>query len=312
MNLPFHIHEHEEPGGPAQLEEVSEGIFAYVQPDGGWCVNNPGFILGPDGVVLIDTCFTEARTRALMSTIRSFSELPVHTVINTHHHGDHTWGNCFLPGATIIGHSKCRTEMIATGLGLKAIFPGVEVGDVTIVPPGVTFEDRLDVYVGDLKLELHYVGPAHTVSDIVVWVPERKVLFTGDVVFNKVTPLFLQGCITPYYDVLNRLRAFGAETLVPGHGPLCGPEGFDEMEEYLNFVMDTAKEGFVEKISPLELARTTDLGKYANWVDSERIVANFHRAYSELRGEPWATPLDILTVFYEIQEWSGHPLRCYA
>src|SRR5437762_283519 len=118
MHLQHHEREHEVPGGPAQLEEVSEGIFAYVQPDGSWCINNPGFILGPDGVVLIDTCFTEGRTRALMKTIRDFTELSVQTVINTHHHGDHTWGNGFLPEATIIGHRLCRTEMIATGLAL--------------------------------------------------------------------------------------------------------------------------------------------------------------------------------------------------
>lgn len=308
-----HSHYHDiAPGGPPQLEQVSEGIYAYLQPNGSWGLNNPAFIVGPDGIVVIDTCFTEARSKAFLATIQSISSLPVRTIINTHHHGDHTWGNGLMPPATIIGHELCRSEMISVGLSLKALFPTANFGEIVVVPPTVTFTDHLDVYAGDLKLELYYVGPAHTVSDIVVWVPERKVLFTGDIVFKDCTPFVLQGNIVPYFPVLERLRAFGAEVLVPGHGPVCGPEGFDEVEEYLHFVLETAKQGFAQGIPPLELARQTDLGKYAHWADAERIVANFHRAYSELRGEPYATPLNAAEIIHESEGFSGHPLRCYA
>lgn len=308
-----HAHYHDiAPGGPPQLEQVSEGIYAYLQPDGSWGLNNPAFIVGPDGIIVIDTCFTEARSQAFLATIKTISSLPIRTIINTHHHGDHTWGNGLMPAATIIGHELCRSEMISVGLSIKALFPTANFGEITVVPPTVTFTDRLDVYVGDLKLELYYVGPAHTVSDIVVWVPERKVLFTGDIVFKDCTPFVLQGAITPYFPVLERLRSFGAEVLVPGHGPVCGPEGFDEVEAYLRFVMETARQGFAKGIPPLELARQTDLGKYAHWADAERIVANFHRAYSELRGEPYATPLDIVGIVRESEGYSGHALRCYA
>jgi cyclase len=202
--------------------------------------------------------------------------------------------------------------MLLVGLGLKVIFPTANFGELSIVPPSVTFRDRLDIYVGDMKLELHYMGPAHTISDVVVWVPERKILFTGDIVWRDCTPFVLQGCIAPYFDVLERLRAFGAEILVPGHGPVCGPEGFDEVEGYLRFIMEHARQGFAAGLSPLELVRQTDLGKYANWSDAERIVANFHRAYSELRGEPIATPLDLLQIFREAEEYNGHALRCFA
>ncbi|HLZ61137.1 MAG TPA: MBL fold metallo-hydrolase [Ktedonosporobacter sp.] len=308
----MHDHSGEVPGGPARLEQVSDGIYAYIQPDGSWGLNNPAFIVGPEAVVVIDTCFTEARSKALIATIQSITSLPIRTVINTHHHGDHTWGNGFLPQATIIGHDLCRSEMIAVGLSVKMLFPTANFGEVTVVPPTVTFQDRLDVYAGDMKLELHFVGPAHTVSDVVVWVPERKVLFTGDVVFKDCTPFVLQGSITPYFDVLNRLRSFGAEVLVPGHGPVCGPEGFDEVEEYLRFVMEQANRGFEAGLTPLELARQTVLGKYTDWADFERIVANYHRAYSELRGEPLAAPLNIVQILRESMEYGGHELRCYA
>lgn len=84
------------------LEEVSDGIFAYVQLDGSWGLNNAGFFVGKQAVTVVDTCFTEARTRAFVDAIESVTGLPMRTLVNTHHHGDHTHGNYLLPGATII------------------------------------------------------------------------------------------------------------------------------------------------------------------------------------------------------------------
>src|SRR3990172_1081214 len=98
---------------PPKLEEVSPGIFAYVQLDGSWGLNNTGFLLGSDGVTVIDTCFTEARTRAFHDAIRTVTDLPLRTIVNTHHHGDHTHGNfLFFPAATVIGHELCRKEVM--------------------------------------------------------------------------------------------------------------------------------------------------------------------------------------------------------
>ena len=86
------------PGRP-EVQEVSPGVYAYVQPDGTWWINNTGFLLGPQGVISIDTCSTQRRTRAYLRAIESVTPAPVRAVVNTHHHGDHTFGNCLLPGA---------------------------------------------------------------------------------------------------------------------------------------------------------------------------------------------------------------------
>src|SRR5579871_540018 len=102
------------PGRP-EVHEVSAGVFAYVQPDGTWWINNTGFITGSRGVTSIDTCSTERRTRAYLDAIRRFSDRPVRTLVNTHHHGDHTYGNCLLPAATVIGHELTREEVLASG-----------------------------------------------------------------------------------------------------------------------------------------------------------------------------------------------------
>ena len=299
---------------PPTVEEVSDGVFAYIQLDGTWGLNNTGFITGGDAVSVIDTCFTEARTRAFLNAIKGVTDLPIRTLVNTHHHGDHTHGNYLVSGASIVGHELCRQTMIETGIHtLRPLFPNVVWGDLEVAPPFITFQDRLDLFVDDLRLELHYMGPAHTTNDVVVWLPERKLLFTGDLAFNEGTPFVAMGSIAGSLVALDRLREFGAETVVPGHGPVCGTEVFDDMEAYLRFVQDRAKEALVEGLSPLDAAQHTALDRYENWHDSERLAGNLHRAYSELRGEPLGTVLDLGPIAQDMVAYNGgQPVRCLA
>jgi len=299
---------------PPSVEEVSDGIFAYIQLDGSWGLNNSGFLVGSDGVTVVDTCFTERRSRMFLNAIRRQTDLPLRTLVNTHHHGDHTHGNyVFLPAATIVGHELCRQEVIATGHGATGLFPGVEWGEVRIAPPFLTFEERLNLYVDDLKVELIFAGPAHTTNDVVAWVPERKVLFAGDVVFNGGTPFVMMGSIAGSLEALERLRALGPQTIVPGHGPVCGPEVLDEVADYLRFVREAARRGFEEGLTPLATAQRTELGRFGELLDRERLVGNLHRAYSELRGEPRGTPLALGAVVPDMIAYNGGQMpRCLA
>jgi cyclase len=296
------------------IEEVSPGVFAYIQLDGGWGLNNTGFIVGSDGITAIDTCFTERRSRALRDAIRSVSGLPVSSLINTHHHGDHTHGNfVFLGEAAIIGHDLCRKEIIESGLGTKALFPGVEWGELEIAPPSATFADRMTLFVDDLTVELIYVGPAHTTNDIVAWLPERRVLYTGDVIFNGGTPFALMGSVAGWLEALDRLRDLGAARIVPGHGSVCGPEVIEDVGDYLRFLQDIARKGYEADATPLEVARDTDLGRFGEWLDPERLAGNLHRAYSELRGEPRGTPLPLPQAVADMVAYNnGQMPRCLA
>jgi cyclase len=305
-------HQHSGTLPPPEMQQVDPGIYAYIQLDGSWGLNNAGLIAGSRYAVIIDTLFTEARNRAFRSSVEQTISVPITTLVNTHHHGDHTWGNSHYPEATIIGHERCRQETMATALSTQPFFPATDFGDIDVVPAFATFADRLDLYVDDLKLELHYVGPAHTTNDVVAWVPERRLLFTGDVAFNGGTPFFIQGSLAGHITACERLRQFGAERIIPGHGAVCGPEALDQMLGYLRFVQQTARDAFSAGLPPLEAARRTDLGEFATLAESERIVANLHRAYSELRGEPLAAALPLTTVFAEMIEFNGGPVRCLA
>ena len=300
---------------PPAIEEVSPGVFAYVQLDGSWFLNNAGFITTGEGVIAIDTTGTEKRAHAFESALRRTTPKPVQALINTHSHADHTHGNfMFAPRTAIIAHELCREEVLRGSLAaLRNAFPTADFGEIPYVPPMVTFEDRLNVYAGDLRIELLFVGPAHTTNDVIAWIPDRKVLFSGDIVFNGGTPFAMGGSIAGWLDALPVLRGLGAETIVPGHGAVCGPSALDDVEAYLRFIDALARKGIAAGVEPYALARETDLGRFANLSDPERIVGNLHRAYQELRGGTLGGPIDVPTVFAEMVAYNGgQPLRCLA
>ena len=301
--------------GPTVTTEVADGVFAYVQPDGSWWINNMGFVVGADEVVAVDASSTERRTRAFLEAIRAVTTLSVQTLINTHHHGDHTNGNCLFTDAVVVGHRNCREGVRNQEIGrLEAVFGAVDWGDLTIRPPSLVFDNRLDLYIGDRLVELHFIGtPAHTTGDVVAWLPAERVLFAGDLVFNGGTPFVLMGSVVGALDALETLRGFGAETIVPGHGPVCGPEVIDDVRGYLELVRDVAVRAHDTGLSPLDAARETDLGAYAELHDSERIVGNLHRAMAELAGAERGAPVDVFAAFADMITFhGGGPLRCLA
>jgi cyclase len=307
------LHDHPDLG-PGALVEVAERVFAYVQPDGSWWINNAGFVVGESSIVCIDACSTERRTRAFREQMRATKDVPVSSLLNTHHHGDHTFGNSFIGAATIIGHENCRTEVINAGLPANVgIWDPVEWGDLELAPPTITFADRLSVWSDQTVIEMSHVGqPAHTTNDSLVWLPEEKVLFCGDLLFNGGTPFLLMGSVVGAIDVLTNVVApIPAETIVSGHGAPCGGELISTTIGYLEFVLATARAGRAAGLSPLEAARDADLGEYSGWLDHERIVGNLHRAYHDLDDE--AADVDLFGALGDMITYNGgKPLSCYA
>ena len=121
------------------------------------------------------------------------------------------------------------------------------------------------------------------------------------------------GSLSGALQAVESLHGYGARTIVPGHGNVCGPELIDEVLGYLRFVDGVARRGKDAGLSPLEAARDTDLGRYADWLDRERIVGNLHRAYAELGGAPPGAPIDLNAALLDMVVYNGgRPLRCLA
>jgi cyclase len=156
------------------------------------------------------------------------------------------------------------------------------------------------------------VGPAHTTNDVIAWLPQQRVLFSGDLVFNGGTPFVVMGSVAGSLAALDRLAALDIGVIVPGHGGVCGRSAIADQAAYLRFLQDVARRGFDAGTPPLDLALATDLEAFAALGDPERIVGNLYRAYSELRGEPLGTPIDVQAYADMITYNGGRPLRCWA
>lgn len=309
---------HPQPGSdlaPPRLTEVSDGIYAYIQPDGSWWINNTGFLVGRRGVVSVDACSTERRTRDYLAAIARVTGQPVRTLVNTHHHGDHTFGNYLFPGATIVAQDRARAALLQWGPPRSApTWTDVDWGHIELEPPFLTYEEQVALYVDDLRCTVRYIGtPAHTTNDSIVWVPERRLMFSGDLLFNGGTPFLLQGSVSGALLAVRELRALDPLTIVPGHGDVCGPEVIDDVERYLHFLRGLERQSHSAGLSPLEAAREVDLGEFAGWLDSERIVGNLHRAYAELDGADPGSAIDFTAALADMVTYNGgQPLSCYA
>jgi cyclase len=299
----------------AALKELRPGVHAWVQPDGTWWVNNAGVVAHEDGVLIVDTCATAARTRRFLDAVQAATgEAPVRMAVNTHQHGDHTYGNSLLPATTVIfGHTHMREGLRDDPIidGCPPLWnPVPDWGPVTRRLPDVSVGSALTLHVGDRRVELlHPGGPAHTAGDLIAWLPEERVLFAGDLVFAGLTPLVFMGSVDGALAAVDWLASLQPDVVVPGHGPVVtGADIATVLEEhrrYFRLVLDTARDGIARDLTPLQAAEQVDLGEFKDWADSERIVLNLHRAYADHANRD----LDLLAAFGDAIAWLGHPMH---
>jgi cyclase len=306
-----------DPGyAPAVLEEIADGVHAYVQETGGWCVNNAGVLLDEGRApVVVDTVATEARARRFGEAVRRLGGAAPRVLVNTHFHGDHTFGNALVagPDTVIVAHERARQEMAVAGLGLTGLWPGVDWGTIELRLPDTTYARRMELHLGGRTVQLLHPGPAHTTGDTLVWLPAERVLFAGDVVLPGCTPFLLMGSLQGSLRALDELRALAPRVVVGGHGPVAGPEAIDETERYLRWLLRTAEDARTAGLAPLEAARQLGTHPFQDWTDPERLVGNLHRAYAEAAGGPEGEPLDVVRIFGEMIDFNDGKLpTCHA
>jgi len=199
-------------------ERIAENVYFFQSEL--YAQVTAGVIAGPDMAVLIDTLALPEETRQLRSFIERELRVPVRYIINTHYHADHSWGNCFFPEATVIGHQLCY-ELLRTR-GQAALDAekkeNTQLREVDIVLPHVTFaRGELNLQVGKKSLNI-FPLPGHSVDSIAVLVEEDRVLFCGDTFM--ALPTLGDGDISDMTSSLKKLAKMGLENLVPGHGEI--------------------------------------------------------------------------------------------
>lgn len=255
---------------------------------GGWFVNNAGWITGPENTVVVDTCATEARSRALLTTARTSGHpgAPVVAAL-THAHGDH------VNGAGLIARSGGR--VLATSAAAQEIAAGPHTypetftccsgwGDITPPPAIETVVAPLSVSTGTVDVEVLPVPQtAHTAGDLVVWVASEGVLFTGDLLFHGTTPLALSGSVLGWLEALEWLEGFPAVHLVPGHGPVATPADNvpGAIADYLRWLLDAV--AAVDEPDFDALHRQASQ-RWPHWGEAERHTVNLRAAHAETHG----------------------------
>jgi glyoxylase-like metal-dependent hydrolase (beta-lactamase superfamily II) len=165
-------------------------------------------------------------------------------------------------------------------------------------PVGTFLVRRLRRYhgaVGSKRVELIEMGPAHTRGDAVVWVPEHKTLFAGDLLFKDSHPVIWQGPVSNWIAACKRLLEMDIETVVPGHGPLTDKSGLRETLHYLETLTRETRRRFDAGLSVEEASLDIALNEFDRWLDSERVYVNVHTLYRDFRGDTEAA--DILAMF---------------
>lgn len=237
-----------------RVEQLAESVYAVLPAQFG--SSNAGFVVGSQDTLVIDTRMAPLLAAEMRIAIESVTANPVTRVVNTHFHGDHLYGNqVFAPPAEIISHRLARDELVERGragidefmehYNIAARYPSDVVEDirnVRILPADTVFDSSLTLEVGDIPVRLEFVGPAHTRGDIVVYLPEQRVLFAGDLVFNEIHPYWLDGYLDGTLAGLRMMGKWDVEVLVPGHGPLTDGSGIRGMLEYFEAVDQVLRE----------------------------------------------------------------------
>ena len=306
------------------LHEVGEGVWAYLQPDGGWGWSNAGLITDDGASLLVDTLFDLRLTAAMLDEMRGVTAAANHigTVVNTHSNGDHCYGNALVADAEIVASARCAEEMAdltpsamaafmrsAPSLGpagafLSRIFAPFYFEGIDLSLPTTTFSGRLDLKLGDRPVTLLEVGPAHTGGDVVVHLPDSGIVFTGDILFHGGHPIVWAGPVTNWIAACDRILELRPTVVVPGHGPLATPAAIADLKAYFEHLSAEAKARYDQGMSPLDAARDIDLREYAEWGEPERVVANVHALYADFGGGPRP---DVLTVMGEMASLAGQP-----
>lgn len=288
------------------IHDVGNSIYGYVQPDGTWGWSNAGLIVSEGQTLLVDTLMSVPLTREMLE---AFRRVPggsrIDKLVNTHANPDHFFGNGLVSDAEIIATSETKKDMAGfnprTLAGLNAnyrqmgdageflyetmgrAFDFSGVDEVTL--PTRTFEQRLSLTIGDKAVELIDLGPAHTASDTIVWVPGDRTVFTGDLLFNEGHPIMWAGPVENWIAACQHILDLDPQVVVPGHGPITDTSAVRNMKAYFEYVRDQARSRFDAGMGWKEAARDINMTEYRGWSDPERIVANVFSLYRQWSAE---------------------------
>ena len=218
---------------------MGPGVYAAIDGPEHDAGSNAGFVIGDDGVLVVDGFFNLEAARALVREIHRLTPKPIRYVVNTHYHADHTGGDQALrdSGAVIIAHKNVRGWVRTNNVNLfgDRITPELKARIEALPLPDLVTDKDLTVWLGSRKIVVKTVL-GHTGGDLVIHVPDAKVLFCGDMLWRRVPPNLIDGSVKEWSasdaDFL-RLPDAAHTAFVPGHGDVADVKDVEEFRAYL-------------------------------------------------------------------------------
>ena len=272
------------------LVKVGEDAYCQVSPRG---EGNQGIFVTPEGSVLIDGFIKHCN--AFMTSLNSLNRSsPVRYVVNTHDDGDHYSLNHIFrrKGAIVFASEVCRASLHEKMKEkvwvdhIRKFNPALagEIGDPADLVPQIGIEKRATITLGGEKIELVFMGHGHSRGDLIIYLPERRVLFAGDLVFAGAHGRCKTTDFGGIVRILDTLSEFECDTVVPGHGiPVVGG-GAEAIATYRDYLISLQERvaGLVDSGVGLEEAKTK-FGdwKYVDWVRPELLPTSIEHAYKD-------------------------------
>ena len=306
------------------LYDLGHHTYAWLVPNGSWGESNAGLVVGEGEALLIDTLWDLRYTQRMLDAMRSVVPEPIRCVVNTHADGDHFWGNELVAEADIVTSAASLAEMQTTrpqslvlfgkvgkAFSVLRLFGADKVGHwfqgmvapydfagVTHTPAKRTFTGEMTLPVGDRTVHLIEVGPAHTHGDLMVHVPDARLLYSADVLFIGSTPVMWAGPVENWLAALDRILWLDVDVIVPGHGPITDKRGVQQVKDYWEYVAEQVRRRYDAGLSPAAAARDIVLNPdfaqrpFAHWNSPERLMTNAHTLYRHYQGDakPPAAP----------------------
>lgn len=289
------------------LEELGDGVYAFTAEGD----PNVGAVVGPDSVLCIDARATPTAAREWLEALRGVTDKPIEYLVLTHYHAVRVLGASAYDARHIVAHANARRWIEERGAqdweSEYRRFPRL-FQDADSIPgltwPDVVFADELTLHLGEHVIQIRYVGGGHTSGDAVVWLPQERVLFAGDLVEARAAPYMGDASVVAWQTgTLKALEGLGAEAVVPGRGPALRGADVErailETREYLQLIWDTVR-GVHERGGTLreagEEARAALEPRFGDWWIFEHCFPfNVARCYDEAGGlEPqiWTAEKD--------------------
>ena len=278
-----------------EMVEPGQGVIAFIRPDEG---ANAGLIRTAGGAVVVDTTSCAADMRELLDAA-GVSPAEVRLAINTHSHSDHTWGNQLFD-CPILAHRLCRETMKANLDGpwkLEKVEAAIaerekiepdwaremrhKLAGLRITLPTEVFEERRDLDVGGVRLHVIHVD-AHSPGSSVVWLPEARVLFAGDLIFEGRYPYIGDADVPALIAALKQLSEYGAQAIVPGHGRLCGEAEVGALVDYLEGTWARTADHLAQGHGEEEAVADPGYPRYAEQAADRLHGANIRVMYAQL------------------------------